>query len=729
MLRGLTANRGFSRICWAIGVVAAAAGLGAAGLAATPSARAAVAGGEDCTSIEWPAVAGQRDSAIAAGEAGARAQADAAGGVTLAFLPGPVRSPLPLLLRDLEPLPGFALGLTSPTLGRYSPAQEVLDVSQGSRVASTLYSPAVPAIPGLAVNRESGAGRIVGWRDLRRRAADVPGEIVPGLLAQTLIDAGEPVAYVGYGGGSNLPAIAAAAAPCGVVQAVSSGPQSTLAERAGRAAAAPGLTVVSLPAGGFGLGVVRRLTEANPDRVVIVMQAPPEPARNRLLAIAVYGLAGGEGEGGMKSPTTRRGGLVAATDVAPTILKELGVKAPASMEGRPIEPAPRSDSAALQSMSNRLSLIQARRQSFGKAAVTMLLLVLLGVLALSKLSGDFEAQARFAMRLVALTMLWLPLLLLLTAALRPSGQVELDITVAGSMVLALITDRLVRWPRAPIVPVVVVLCAYTLDFAIGGSNLTGQSLLGSNPFYGARFFGAGNELEATFVVTALIGVGSLLCWWRFARPGIVFGLLGVALAMFLGIGKLGADVGGVIMVAGGFGVAALHASRRKLSFKNLALLVALPVVGLAVIAVIDHFTGGQSHLSRTVLRAESAGDLVDVAVRRFTASVDGAMVDRVWVLVIVAAALLAWAWWRRERLFAPLYENGSEFRPLESGLLGGLAATLVGALANDSGPAILLIGTVYLGVGAIYVRGRPHPVAEVASQDSPQSVSGAIPAQ
>ncbi len=634
-----------------------------------------------------------------------RGRAGAAGGVTLAFLPGPARSPQPLLLRDFESLPGFSTGLVSPTIGRYSPVQEMLDISQGSRVASALYRPVAPAVPGLSVDRESGVGRIVGWDALRRRAADVPGDVVPGLLARTLIDAGQPVTYVTYGGAGNLAAIAAAAARCGVVQGVSPGPQATLRERAVGAAGGPGLTIVNLPAGGYGLGVARAITRAEPGRMLIVMQAPPEPARNRLLPIAVYGLGG---DGGLKSPTTRRGGLVAATDVAATILQRLGVPRPSAMDGRPIEPAPRKDAERLQSMANRLAIIQPRRESFGVNSVAMLALVLLGVLLLARLTGQLEAQSRLAMRLVALAMLWLPSLLLVTAALRPTAPAELNLTVAGALLLGLGTDRALRWPRAPVVPVAIMLVAYAWDFALGGSNLTGQSLLGSNPFYGARFFGAGNELEVTFVVATLIGVGSLLCWWRAARPAVVFGLAGLALAMFLGTGKLGADVGGVIMVAAGFGVAVLHAARRRLTWRNALLIVALPAVVLGVIVVIDHFTGGQSHLTRTVLKADNPGELVDVVVRRFSASVNGALVDRVWVLVLVALALLAWGWVRRDRVLAPLgADNDDRNRSLESALLGGLVATLAGALANDSGPAILLIGTVYLGVGVLYARGRP----------------------
>ena len=53
-------------------------------------------------------------------------------------------------------------------------------------------------------------------------------------------------------------------------------------------------------------------------------------------------------------------------------------------------------------------------------------------------------------------------------------------------------------------------------------------------------------------------------------------------------------------------------------------------------------------------------------------------------------------------------EDPAARRPYRAALIGGIAATIVGALANDSGPAIMIIGTAYLGMGLLYLRGRPN---------------------
>jgi hypothetical protein len=44
---------------------------------------------------------------------------------------------------------------------------------------------------------------------------------------------------------------------------------------------------------------------------------------------------------------------------------------------------------------------------------------------------------------------------------------------------------------------------------------------------------------------------------------------------------------------------------------------------------------------------------------------------------------------------------------MRAGVYGALAAVVAGALTNDSGPVIFLIGTVYLALAVGYVRSMP----------------------
>lgn len=630
---------------------------------------------------------------------------DQARAATLLFLPGPLRTPEPVMTAQIEQLPGFSTGLISPTLGRYSPVQMLLDISQGSRVASSLYSPVVAPQPGLVAGA-SGSARFRQWPGLVRRAEVVPGTVVPGLLACAVEQAGRRVTWVSPAGAPTLTGIPAADAR-GFIARSEIVPQGRLEDALAQAQKSTDLVIGTLPSGSDGLRIARGLSTVDPARLMVIVQTPPDPARTRLLTVGVRGVGG---EGGLKSATTRRNGLVAATDVAPTILERLGIAAPRQMQGRPIQGAARLSPEQLDAMNARLALVAGRRMPLAAQVIALGGLILLGLLLLGRLTGRGEEMARRVQRLVALAVLWLPFVLLACAVLRPSRATEADIAVAGSLLLALATDRLIRWPRALWLPALAVVLAHGADFLFCSGRFTGESLLGSNPLYGARFFGVGNELEAVVTVSCVLGVGAALSDSAVRRPARWFVAAGAALALFLGAGRLGADVGGVIFAGAAFGVAAMSVAGIRFTLLRAATLFGLAILGLALIAGLDALTGGQSHLTRTVVEAQSLGDLVQVAQRRFTASIAGARAGGVWVVVIAALAGLFWGWLRRDRLLSRLcgaQDDARARRPYRAGMAGALAGTLIGAVANDSGPAILIIGTVYLGMGLLYLRGRP----------------------
>jgi hypothetical protein len=45
-------------------------------------------------------------------------------------------------------------------------------------------------------------------------------------------------------------------------------------------------------------------------------------------------------------------------------------------------------------------------------------------------------------------------------------------------------------------------------------------------------------------------------------------------------------------------------------------------------------------------------------------------------------------------------------------LLGGLAGGVIGTLTNDSGPVLLVLGTVVLAAATSYIRGNPEARSE-----------------
>jgi hypothetical protein len=145
-------------------------------------------------------------------------------------------------------------------------------------------------------------------------------------------------------------------------------------------------------------------------------------------------------------------------------------------------------------------------------------------------------------------------------------------------------------------------------------------------------------------------------------------------------------------------------------------LVALAVLDLAVAHGTGHFTG-------SVLDARSADELRDVLVRRYTAAWDELRNHAMPVAsaAALAAAVLGVRW--RARVLAPVANDPA----WTTALAGGLAAGLVGALVEDSGPVLFVVAIFTLVCVLSYIWGKPRavvdPVRVTAKPRSPGAVT------
>jgi hypothetical protein len=454
----------------------------------------------------------------------------------------------------------------------------------------------------------------------------------------------------------------------------------------------PGLLATALEEEGKGFGVrnvslpeLQRLIDGlRGDGLLIAIEKPP-PEKDRALAI---GIAGSGFDGNLTSNSTRLDGYVLSTDIAPTILRHFGVDVPSQMSGQPIRTEGEVDPGAVIALGDRMAVISERRGPV--VGLSLLAWVLAVGFAIAVTRG---AAGRIVVRLAGLAVVYLPLVLLIAAAVEPGETVEMLIAMLGTPLLAALTLALFGGYRALAVASALTVLAYAAD-VIAGSPLTALSLLGPNPGLGVRFYGIGNELEALLAVLIVAGVGAWVVGFAprlSARGGaIAFLATGVCAAFVFAAGRFGADVGAAIVFPVGAAVAAAAiAGRRR---RSALLVVALPFAVLALLALGDLLSGANAHLTRSVLHAGGLGSLGDVAQRRLQLSAHSFSRPIVFIFLPLILALAAIAVARRDRLRSWL-----DGRPaMRAGLIGAVAATLVGTLANDSGALLLEIGAAYL---------------------------------
>jgi hypothetical protein len=591
----------------------------------------------------------------------------------------------------------------------------LLDITQGARVAHSAYNPTYPPpLSSLTLGR-SPLARITPWPAVLRRARSAPQLLDPGLLASSIPGGGGYAAAYGpsHHGSSGAVgmdtmsrvtvALPLAADSSGKIAAISLGSPATLLARIAKLRTAHHLVVADLPSGGAGYDELRALTAARPPgELLVVVQSSPDAPGHELQWVALAGL--GPGGRTLTSQTTNQNGIVAAIDIAPTILHHLRLPIPAAMRGRPIRTNGPLQSASLRALKARLEVIGSRRLP----AVAWLVAAWALLLAAARLpigpGGALPIRTAWAMRTGALAILWLPAAELVPAALEPSRTVEFAVLVAMCFALGALSDHFMPWPRAPILPAATAVLALTFD-ALAGTQLLIRSLLGPNPILGARFYGIGNELKSGLAVLVFAAVAAALHpAVRSRRTATTMACAGILLAIVEGSARIGAGVGGVILVSAGTAVATVTLLPGSLNRKRLSVVMAAPVFGLVALAALDLATAhGGGHFTGSVLDARSTGDIRDIIVRRYGAAYDELRNNLMPVatgLALLASVIAVWRW---ERVCAPVGSDPAWM----AALAGGLTAGVIGALTEDSGPVLLVVAVFMLVCVLGYLWGKP----------------------
>jgi len=611
--------------------------------------------------------------------------------------------------RSLASLPGMSVGILSAAEGGASRAQLQLDITQGARLGAGAYGSPPPA---MSLSVRGSGGRIAGWGRALARTRSATGELRPGLLGSALAGA----AYVAASGqDGDAPA---AAGGDGSVAAVSLGPASTLAARARALLSSRRLVVATIPPGPEGRRALERLAASRGrGELMIVVQSETRSRPSRLLWVGAAGL-GGRPHGELTSSDTQVRGLISSADIAPTILAHEQVPTPASVQGSPARVEGGLDGPALRGTIARLGVIGGRRlPALGW---------LLAVWALLLIACSRTAAARrWALRAGALGVLWAPVVAMLAAAAAPSAAVEYALTATVCPLLGALSDGLLGWPRALLAPAIACVAAITGD-ALAASRLLVRSLAGPDPALGARFHGVGNDLKAALAVLVLAAVAAGLHPSRRGRRAwSAMALSGAGLACVEGATRLGAGVGGVVIVCLSFALAVALLLDGARARRRAVIVVASPIVGLAVLAVIDLLSAhGSGQYYGSLLDAHSAGEVRELIVRRYEAAWrelgHGAMpLATAGTLAAVAAVLRL-----RSRVLGPVAGDPA----WNAALYGSLTAGLLGALIEDSGP-LLLVSAVFTGGCVLcYLWGRPRPLRRGVPGRARTEPAGSFPA-
>lgn len=462
------------------------------------------------------------------------------------------------------------------------------------------------------------------------------------------------------------------------------------------------------------VGRVARELDFRQDTLLVLAASGAGPRRGERLTVALMAGVGSMRQGWLISPTTRRRGIVALTDVGPGILRLLGLPEPEAMTGSALRSVAGSSHVSDASRRERLSRIDEAavfhlRWVNGFFLMSLALQLLLYLFAWRRLPWGTRSMPvppetirsrAEVVRVLALAFMALPLATLVVRALGAelwsswAPLVVLVVLVAACALTAAIAVRgpWRRWASGPPAFVCAVTALVIVVDLLTGAHVQMSSLIGYSPIVAGRFFGAGNLVFAVLGTSAALVAAAVAA--RRPRSGtLIVTALGLVVVTAESGPPFGADFGGLLALVPAFGLLAVLASGRKVSWRKVVVLALIAGACAFAVGVADSLRPPemQTHIGRffTRLLGGGPGAVSSILGRKAAANWSILVHSALTLSVPIALTFVVGVLMRPPgKLRRALQEEPG----LKWGLQAAAVVNLLGFAVNDSGIAITAMG-------------------------------------
>jgi hypothetical protein len=452
------------------------------------------------------------------------------------------------------------------------------------------------------------------------------------------------------------------------------------------------------------LGATANRLDLERDLLLVVSPTSPawDPAVHFGVAVAVG--PGYPGGSSLESPSTQRPGIVTLPDVAPTVLEHQGVERPPSMLGRsftPIDPVAVDRARHARELDDEAVFIDRVRTPVSTVFVIFQVIVYVLILWLLMTKRERILASGLggrALELATLAVVALPASTYLLGVIEQNSLGVLGFSLALLVldaVLVAITSIAVRGPLDRLLVLSAGTLLVLLVDGVTGANLQLNTVFSYSPIVAGRFAGFGNIAYAVLAATSVIAGTLIVHRWRGAAWSlVVVGALFLVTIVIDGAPQYGSDVGGIIALVPGLGLAWLLLSGKRPSWKIALVSILAMLVALALFLMIDLARPEESrtHLGRLYEDVATRGfdAFSDTIVRKVRTNLR-VFTNTIWTyLVPFALALIGWLFLRPRGRWDRLAITHPRLR---AGLISALMLSVIGFFVNDSGiviPALML---------------------------------------
>ncbi|NMM16215.1 MAG: hypothetical protein HHJ14_03455 [Cellulomonas sp.] len=538
--------------------------------------------------------------------------------------------------------------------------------------------------------------------------------------------------------------------------------------------------------------VLAAVNASKPDITVLVVSLA-DAGRSPQLQLAIASGPAAEGDGTysgalLGSRSTRQDGYLQSTDITPTLLSALGLRADAAqgaLIGSPVTavggpPVASARVAALLDANRRAQAARSLIPGFYLTLVGInLLLCLLVTVGLNGrvlarwsrvLDNRWQGQGRRvaaafsqpgavlrSLRTLGVAVAAIPVstfLANLTPWWRASPPSYALAAAVVAWVLVITAIALVPpWRDTVLVPLgivsaitAVVLC---VDIA-AGARLQLSSLMGPQALVAGRFYGFNNSafalVAAASILLAVAVADPLVARGRRRLAAGVVALIGVVVTALDGLPSIGADFGGPPALVPGFAILALLTAGIRLSWWRTHRVCGAGAATVTAFAVVDYLRppDSRTHLGRFVETVLDGGawPVVERKLAQNLSVLGGGVVALLVVAGLVVVVVVLGRLLRRAMTApgggsygwlsagVPLKQLGTDIPMLRPGLIALAVTMIIGFVLNDSGIVIPALGIavavpLIVSLGASWlIRRRPSNEASPTTSPAPSAVAG-----
>lgn len=448
------------------------------------------------------------------------------------------------------------------------------------------------------------------------------------------------------------------------------------------------------------MGELLQNIDLQKDLVIVLSPTPPGDATEEGNYLTPFIMAGGGVENGLAwTGTVKRKGLIANTDITPTMLNHLDIEkllafgseeAKITLSGQIIQSV--SDDMpfiTITDLNQDTVFLYNARYPLVRTFLNTAIAIVVTAIVVSVLKISFRPILK-PLRFLLLAVTVMPGILLWANYLSYfSISTTVMIFIAVTIFLTFLASFIGRENTLRPFMITTGLTALMIVVDIFmGSPLAKTSPFSYDAMIGARFYGIGNEYMGVLIGCVIIFTGVAFDALKLSGriPKAIASLIFLIVIYSIAAPNLGTNVGGTIAAIGGFGATWLILCGVKINKRSVALVTSMIVVALGVFTTYDltRPLAEQSHIGRTVtlITGNGISEIINI-------------IGRKWAINIKLIKNTSWSWFFFTSLLTILFINKilpletkkfSDVYPMFNRVLGGIVIGGFFALVfNDSG--------------------------------------------